>query len=316
MLKAIETPVGVYHFLFDRVPGGIPTVAPRPRTVNVLKRNDKALVAKVKAGDSVKDAVVEAVSLVGGLSQVIKSGDRVVVKPNFNSPDPFPASTDLDFLSAVTEVLIDAGAKVTIGDGAGGVWRPTENVFNKVGLYDLGKRLGVDIAEFEGSKSADWVNVKIDGDYLTAVAMPRLAYEADKFVYVPCMKTHRLAALSGALKLGFGFVHPGQRRSFHMGNLQQKVAEVNLCWQPNLIVMDGRKSFVSGGPDKGKLASPGLILASGDLVATDVEAIKALIANGAQESLPADPWTLPQVTTALKHGLGVTAGGYEVLSTP
>jgi uncharacterized protein (DUF362 family) len=181
----------------------------------------------------------------------------VLVKPNFNSPDPFPASTDLEFLRVVTEMLLEAGAKVTIGDGAGGVWRPTSNVFNKVGLYDLGKKLGADIAIFEGSMSGDWVNIKIDGDYLKTVAMPRVAYEADKLVYLPCMKTHRLATLSGAIKLAFGFVHPGERLSFHIGgNLQQKAAEVNLCWQPHLIVMDGRKSFVSGGPDKGKLAAP------------------------------------------------------------
>ncbi len=314
MMKALETPIGIYHFLFDRIPDGLPMVVPRPRTVNVFKKNDKALVAKVKAGASVKDAVGQAISSLGGLTQVIKRGDKVVVKPNFNSPDPFPASTDLEFLSAVTELLLDAGAKVTIGDGAGGVWRPTGNVFDKVGLYDLGKKLGVDIDTFEGTKIGHWVSIKIDGDYLKSVAMPRVAFEADKLVYLPCMKTHRLAAISGALKLAFGFVHPGQRRSFHMGNLQQKVAEVNLCWQPHLIVMDGRKSFISGGPDKGKLANPGLILASGDLVATDVEGMKALIDNGARENLPTDPWTLPQITTALKHGLGVTASGYEAMA--
>ena len=161
---------------------------------------------------------------------------------------------------------------------------------------------------------AHWVRIKIDGDYLTTVTVPRLAYEADGLVCLPCMKTHRLATLSGAIKLGFGFVHSGERLSFHVGgNLQQKAAEVNLCWQPHLIVMDGRKSFVSGGPDKGQLANPRLILASGDLVATDVEGMKALIENGAQDNLPADPWKLPQVVTALKHGLGVSAGEYHVV---
>jgi uncharacterized protein (DUF362 family) len=313
MNRIVETPVGVYHFLFDRRPGGIPVVAPRPRTVNLLRKDNKALVARVKADAGLREAVEKAVSLVGGLQRVISRGDKVVVKPNFNSPDPFPASTDLEFLSAVTQMLLSAGAKVTIGDGAGGVWRPTENVFRKVGLHELGKKLGVDVAVYE-DKASEWVRVKIDGDYLTTVSMPRSAYEADKFVYVPCMKTHRLATLSGAIKLAFGFVHPGERLSFHLGgNLQQKAAEVNLCWQPHLIIMDGRKSFVSGGPDKGRLAHPGLVLASGDLVATDIEGMKALIENGAQDNLPADPWKLPQIVTALKHGLGVKAGEYDVV---
>lgn len=62
---------------------------------------------------------------------------------------------------------------------------------------------------------------------------------------------------------------------------------MNLCWQPDLIIMDGRKAFVSGGPDKGQVIEPGLLLASADLVAIGIE--------------------------AMKHGLGVAEGQYVVL---
>jgi uncharacterized protein (DUF362 family) len=184
-------------------------------------------------------------------------------------------------------------------------------VFRKSGVYALAGELGVAVQAFE-DRGNDWLRVSIDGDYLKEVTMPRSAYEADKLVYLPCMKTHFLASYSGALKLAFGFVHPGQRRSFHLGNLQQKLAEVNLCWQPDLILMDGRKAFVTGGPDKGTLAHPGLILASGDLVATDVEAIKTLVEHGAGERLPADPWQLPQIRTAVRHRLGAFPDGYDL----
>jgi uncharacterized protein (DUF362 family) len=143
--------------------------------------------------------------------------------------------------------------------------------------------------------------------------MPRSAYEADKIVYLPCMKTHQLAGFSGALKLAFGFVNPGERRAFHRRHLQPKIAEINLCWQPDLIVMDGRKAFVSGGPDKGQLVEPGLVLASGDLIAIDVEAMKVLLTYEAQNKLAADPWQSPQVVAALKHGLGAGKGGYIVI---
>jgi len=93
--------------------------------------------------------------------------------------------------------------------------------------------------------------------------------------------------------------------------MQQKVAEINLCWQPNLIIMDGRKAFVSGGPAKGQVVEPGLILASGDLVAIDVEAMKVLLAYEARNRLISDPWQSPQIAAALKHGLGV--GSYAVV---
>ncbi len=312
MTSFFDRVVGVYHFLGDRTPRGIPAVEPKPRKANPWLRNSQPVVAKVKANEDLRLAIARAIGLMGNLRQVIGRGDRVLVKPNFNSPDPFPAATDLAFLQAVIEIILEADAKVTIGESSGGVWRPTRKVFNQLGVRELARRLGVELIAFE-DRPDDWVSVKVNGDYLSEVVMPRSAYEADKMVYLPCMKTHNLAAFSGAMKLAFGFVAPGQRRGFHLGHLQEKLAEVNLCWQPDLIIMDGRKAFVSGGPDKGQLVEPGLVLASGDLVAIDVEAMKVLLDYSASNKLAANPWELPQIATASRHGLGAAEGEYIVI---
>jgi len=301
--------VGVYHFLSDRAPKNIPLVDPKPRAVNPWCSNGQVLVAKAIAGEDVRASVDRVIALLGHLGQAIERGDRVLVKPNFNSADPYPGSTDLVFLRAVLEILLEAGARVTVGESSGGVWRPTRNVLQKIGMFELVRDLGVELVAFE-DRANEWVRIKIDGDYLGAVSMPRSAYEADKIVYLPCMKTHSIARFSGALKLAVGFMHPGERRALHARHLEQKVAEISMCWQPNLIVMDGRKAFVSGGPDTGQLAEPGLMLASGDLVAIDVEAMKVLLSYEGKNKLVADPWQSPQIVTALKHGLGVGEGGY------
>jgi uncharacterized protein (DUF362 family) len=265
----------------------------------------------VKAKGDIRLAIEQAIALMGNLNQIIGRGDRVFVKPNFNSPDPFPASTDLAFLQVMIEFILEAGVKVTIAESAGAVWRPTRKIFNQLGIPELARKLGVELIAFD-DRPNDWVQVNINGDYLSKVIMPRSAYEADRMVYLPCMKTHNLGAFSGAIKLAFGFVAPGQRRSFHLSHLQEKLAEVNLCWQPDLIIMDGRKAFVSGGPNKGQLAEPGLVLASGDLIAIDVEAIRVLLDYRASNKIPANPWELPQIATALKHGLGSGEGKYIV----
>ena len=70
---------------------------------------------------------------------------------------------------------------------------------------------------------------------------------------------------------------------------------------------------MSGGPDKGQLAEPGLLLASGDLVAIDVEAMKAILTYEAKNRLETDPWHSLQIMTALKHGLGAGKDGYMVV---
>jgi uncharacterized protein (DUF362 family) len=312
MAVLFDRVVGVYHFLGDRIPRNIPCVEPKPRGSNSWLKNNQAVVAKVKAAGDIRLVIEQAIALMGNLKQAVGRGDRVLVKPNFNSPDSFPASTDLAFLQVMIELILEAGAKVTIGESSGGVWRPTRRVFNQLGVPELARRLGVELIAFD-DRPDDWVQININGDYLSNVIMPRSAYEADKMVYLPCMKTHNLAVFSGGVKLAFGFVAPGQRRSFHLGHLQEKLAEVSLCWQPDLIVMDGRKAFVSDGPAKGQLVEPGLVLASGDLIAIDVEAMKVLLSYRASNKIPANPWELPQIATALKHGVGVGEGKYIVV---
>jgi uncharacterized protein (DUF362 family) len=98
-----------------------------------------------------------------------------------------------------------------------------------------------------------------------------------------------------------------------MKNLEQKVVEINLFRQPDLIILDGRKAFVSGGPERGELVEPGIIMASGDMVAIDVEALKVLKSYPAQNRLDGDPLESAQIATALKHSLTGAGGAYEVV---
>jgi uncharacterized protein (DUF362 family) len=45
--------------------------------------------------------------------------------------------------------MLELGAKVTIGESSGGIWRPTRNVFNRLHLDELAHGLGVDLIAFE-----------------------------------------------------------------------------------------------------------------------------------------------------------------------
>ena len=303
---------GIYHFLADRKPGELETKPPKPFLRSAWLRDGLPLVSRVSGVSELRPAVDRCLDLLGGLEQGIRAGDRVLVKPNFNSPDPYPGSTDLGFLRAVLELLKDAGARVLVGEGAGGIWRPTRNTVEKLGVPQLLQGMGIEFIAFDAGET-DWVEVPIEGQYLDRVTVPRVAYEADRMVYLPCMKTHNLARFTLSLKLSMGLVHPGERRGFHLGNLEQKVAEINLFRQPDLMIMDGRKAFVSGGPAKGEEVEPGMIMASGDMVAMDLEGVKVLQCYPADNKLGADPYQLPQIAAALKHGLSAAGGDYEVV---
>lgn len=307
-----DTVRGLYHLFGDRKPGGLETRPPKPRKTTVWLQEGQPAVARVRVDDGVKPAVERCLELLGGLDRAIHRGDMVLVKPNFNSPDPYPGSTDLPFLRAVLELLGDAGARIVVGESAGGLWRPTLNTAHKLGALDLLEEMGIEFVAFDAGET-DWVEVPIEGEFLHKVTVPKVMYEADRLVCLPCLKTHRFARFTLSLKLSMGFVHPGERLAFHMGNLERKVAEINLVRQPDLIVMDGRKAFVSGGPEKGELVEPGIMLASGDMVAIDVEALKVLQSYEADNRLGSDPFALPQIATALRHGLTAAGGSYKLV---
>jgi uncharacterized protein (DUF362 family) len=307
-----DTLRGLYHLFADRKPGELESRPPEPRRTAAWLKGGQPVVSKVPASKDVKPAVEQCLELLGGLEKAISTGDRVLVKPNFNSPDPFPGSTDLSFLRAVLELLKDAGARIVVGESSGGIWRPTSNTVARLGVPEFFDELGIEYVWFDKGET-EWVEVALEGEYLRMVTVPRVAYEADKRVYLPCLKTHRHARFTMSLKLSVGFLHPGERLALHMGNLEEKAAEINLVWQPDLIIIDGRKAFVSGGPDKGELVEPGIIMASGDMVAIDVEALKVLQSYPADNRLGGDPYELPQIATALKHNLTAANGAYTLV---
>jgi uncharacterized protein (DUF362 family) len=118
------------------------------------------------------------------------------------------------------------------------------------------------------------------------------------------MKMHFRADFSLSLKLAFRFSKGSQRMGFHMSHQKEKLVDSNLVVHPSLIVMDARKCFITGGPISGDVRQPNLILASGDRVAMDVEAMKVIESYEGAE-LKDNPWSYPQMRHVVKVSLGV-----------
>lgn len=269
-------------------------------TANVFKKGDKVLVSQVSVGTDLESSILHAVDLIGGFSKVIEKGDEVLLKPNYNSADAPPASTDPDFLGALVDQLFESGAgKVVVGESSMQA-TSTRKVMTKTGTLERLKDSGAEIVFFDEGK---WVKVNVGGRYLKTVSLPEKALHVDKLVYSCCMKTHSHADFSFSLKLAFGFVKGNERLAFHMRHLKEKLVDLNLIVHPSLIIMDGRKCFITGGPLSGEVREPNTILASGDRVALDVEAIK--IVEGYEEAkLQGDPWSYAQIRRAVQLGLG------------
>ena len=70
---------------------------------NPFVRDGKALVSKIGFNGDIKGSIARAVEAIGGFGRLIATGDTILVKPNFNTADPLPASSDPQFVRAVIE---------------------------------------------------------------------------------------------------------------------------------------------------------------------------------------------------------------------
>jgi uncharacterized protein (DUF362 family) len=94
------------------------------------------------------------------------------------------------------------------------------------------------------------------------------------------------------------------------------IAEVNLAYQPGLILMDGLEAFVGGGPARGKRVAPGVILTGTDRVAVDAVGVAILRAFGTTGAVSRGPiFEQEQIARAVELGLGVSDPGEIALVT-
>jgi len=273
---------------------------------NPFRKDGKVLVSKVPNADGqgLKGNILKAVDLLGGFSKAVEKGDEILLKPNFNTGDAPPGSSDPDFVKAVIELLYEYGAsKVVLGESSM-LSLSTRKVWEDTGMLKKAEEAGAEVEPFDEGK---WVKVSTGGEYLGTVSLPETALAAKKVVYVCCMKTHRWAKFTLSLKLAVGFMKPSERMLLHARNLEEKIADLNLVVHPSLIIMDGRKCFISGGPACGELRNPNVILASGDRIAMDIEALK-VIESFEGASLIADPWSYAQIRRAVELEIGVKNG--------
>lgn len=242
------------------------------------------------------------------------AGGNVALKANFNSADPFPASTHLDTLQAIIGVLKEAHANgLTLAERSG--MGETRRVLEYLGVFKLMEKLGFKVVVLDELDKEGWVKIDREGTHWPrGFYIAKLFLEADKVIQTCCLKTHRFGGhFTLSLKNSVGLIAqrvPGglydYMRELHGSPYQrQMIAEINKFYPVDLVIMDGTKAFVIGGPDKGELVEPNLLLASRDRVAIDAVGVALLKIYGAKENLTEESiFKLDQLRRATELGFG------------
>jgi len=221
--------------------------------------------------------------------------ERIFIKLNLNTADPYPASTDPEMLRALLTVLRGAGfTRLYAGDCASNPALPTRRVARATGIEAAAKGL----CELKYLDEGRYLSLATGGAHLPEVTVSEAAFGYDRLIYLGNVKSHRWADFSLGMKLVIGFMHPRERVRLHRDHLQEKVAELADCIEPDLVILDARRAFVTGGPSSGDLADGNALILSRDLLAADLAAYRLLLglkrAAGSADGFSDDPFGMRQ----------------------
>ncbi len=266
-----------------------------------------------------------AVSESGGPAlRPVLSSKTVLLKANFNSADPFPASTHLDTLRTLVALAQEAGAARVIVAERSGMGDTRKNL-EKLGVFALAAEMGFEVLVLDELPKESWVHLKRgETHWLRGFYLPKVVFEADVVIQTCCLKTHRFGGhFTMSLKNSVGLVAkklPGSVYDYMWelhGSPYQRlmIAEINAFYRVDFAVLDAAKAFISGGPDKGPEVAPEVMLASRDRVALDAAGVALLLDQGASSLSKKPVFTHDQIRRAAELGVG-SASAAEIELVP
>ena len=272
--------------------------------------SQQVLVGMAGNRDSTYSLVRKAVELAGGMG-FIKKGDSVLIKPNLNTGDPPPASTNPEVVYEVIRMVKEKmPSRIVVGDRSS-FWSDTLSCMKQNGLYDVINETEAEVFPFEENK---WISVRPKNarNWKNGFKIPKIIKEVDHIISIPVLKTHSTATFSMAIKNWVGIISPKDRTlGLHLFNQKEPtfgnmLAEIHLARKPSFIVTDCTRAFIEEGPSKGKVAEPNIVYATSDIVANDIVGLSLLKALGTEDRIQnISVWDHPQIKRAVELGLGI-----------
>ena len=251
---------------------GITTAIPSFQIVPELLAMEKqqSLVTHAKGKDYYK-LVAQVLEPLGTISKFVKTGDRVVIKPNmaWDRNPAQAANTHPQVVKALVELSLDAGAKkVMVFDRT---CNEERRCYVNSGIQEAMETVKDSRLKYFHPDSRKFVPVDIKrGMAVRKLEIYKDALEADTYINVPVAKHHSLSRLTLGLKNSMG-VLGGDRGQMHH-DLGQKLADLATVVRPKLTVIDATRILLRNGPQGGDLDDVMVldtIVASADPVACD-----------------------------------------------
>lgn len=217
---------------------------------------------------SVESSLRQALDLLGGLTNFIKPGAKVLVKPNLlmSKAPEFGITTHPEIVRAVIHLLKEINCKITVGDGPS-VWgqyiENVDEVYEVTGIKKVCVDEGVELINFDKRR--------MRSKFPLTVALD----ECDYLISLPKFKTHEFTLITGAIKNLFGLVSGTYKTELHKNyfapaDFAKVLVDILAETRPALTIIDGILAMEGDGPaTSGKTRQLNLLLAGSDCVALD-----------------------------------------------
>ncbi len=217
----------------------------------------------------------------GGMEQFVKENEKVLLKVNLlSSKGPEKAvTTHPEFVRAVARTVRAAGGEPYIGDSPAGPFskRNLRKAYRSAGLEDLAAAEKIPLNFDTGVRKIDIPG----GKRLQRSPICNYAFDFDKIIALPKLKTHSFQYMTLACKIMYGAV-PGLTKAKYHAQFPGRVSFADMMLdiltvvKPHLFIMDGILAMQGQGPGSGDPVELNLVLASDDCVAMDIAVCRIL----------------------------------------
>jgi uncharacterized protein (DUF362 family) len=243
---------------------------------------------------SLRQSIIEVLKPLGGIENFVKTGDRVLLKPNLltGSRPTKECITRKEIVYCVAQLVQEAGGKPFLGDSP--AFGSAKGVAKNNGYLPLLEELNIPIVEFSAKRyqtqSKDFSHLRLSKE----------AMDADVIINLPKVKSHMQLTVTLSVKNLFGCV-PGKMKAWwHMeagkdaDHFGQMLVETAKAIAPDLTIIDGIIGHEGNGPSSGEPRQLNVLGASTDIFALD----RAFV-----DILNVEPQLVPTIAASMKMGL-------------
>ncbi len=247
--------------------------------------------------EDIRYAIDKTFSFFGGIEDIVKKGEKVLLKPNFlreSCPEDCVITHPV-VVETVAEMVLDAGAKPVIGDSPG--FGSARKVARRVGLDKVVERLGIDLIELDNSRN---VSINCGGKKFSLTVSGR-ALDVDAIINIPKLKAHSQLLFTAGVKNLYGCVSGKQKawRHFKAKNDLEWYADMLMAnyqlVKPSFTIIDAVMAMEKTGPSGGLPKNVSLFVGGVDVIAID---------RVVAEILSVSPEDVPILRAAKRLGIG------------